>query len=160
MKLSPLPNSLQFYPSSRKIFTSNMEKIICSYRRYPGNKGEYSSTFCLQHLGLYSPATLQNIFSFVLQIFQYLAAFECNTTSDWLSHMVKPIRSCVTFKCTKSWRKRQRMCLRMVREYGPGKGTFRHLHKLSPQNSLRSSMEANPRQQFTTILDFVLKQTC
>ena len=29
-----------------------------------------------------------------------LEAFECKTTSDWLNHMVSPIRSCVTFKFT------------------------------------------------------------
>ena len=28
----------------------------------------------------------------------YLKAFECKTTSDWLSHTVYPIRRCVTFK--------------------------------------------------------------
>ena len=36
-------------------------------------------------LDLYSPSVLQNVLSFVLQIFPYLAAFECNATSDWLS---------------------------------------------------------------------------
>ena len=38
---------------------------------------------------------------------------------DWLNHTVQPIRSCVTFKFTKFWRKRQRTFLRMVGEYGP-----------------------------------------
>ena len=33
----------------------------------------------------------------IIQIFLYLEAFECNTTSDWLNQMVQPIRSCVTF---------------------------------------------------------------
>ena len=61
----------------------------------------------------------QNILSFVLQIFLYLAAFECNVTSNWLNHTVQPIRSCVTIKFTKSWRERQRMFLRRVGEYGP-----------------------------------------
>ena len=36
------------------------------------------------HQGLYSPTILKNVLSLVLQIFQYLEAFECNTTSDWL----------------------------------------------------------------------------
>ena len=49
-----------------------------------------------------------------------IEAFECNTTSDWLNHTVKPIRSCVTFKYTKSKRKRQKKkFLRMFVEYGP-----------------------------------------
>ena len=34
--------------------------------------------------GLYSPTILKNFHSLVLQIFLYLEAFECNTTSDWL----------------------------------------------------------------------------
>ena len=50
---------------------------------------------------------------------QYSAAFEHNTTSDWLNRMVWPIRSCVAFKFTKSWKKRQRMSFRMVGEYEP-----------------------------------------
>ena len=45
------------------------------------------------------------VLSLVLQIFLYSAAFECNTTS------------CVTFKFSKSWKKGQRMFLRMVGEY-------------------------------------------
>ena len=48
----------------------------------------------------YSPTILQNVLSLVLQIFLYLETFECNTTSDWLNHMVQPIRSCVIFKFT------------------------------------------------------------
>ena len=36
-------------------------------------------------LGPYSPINLQNVHSLVLQIFLYLAASECNTTSDWLN---------------------------------------------------------------------------
>ena len=48
-----------------------------------------------------------------------LAAFECNRTSDWLNHMFYPIRRSVSFKCTKFWRKRQRMFLRMDAEYQP-----------------------------------------
>ena len=34
-----------------------------------------------------------------------LEAFECNTTSDCLNHLVKPIRSCLTLKFTKSGEK-------------------------------------------------------
>ena len=40
------------------------------------------------HLAPYSPTLLQNVLSLVLQIFLFLAAFECNTTSDWLNHTV------------------------------------------------------------------------
>ena len=68
----------------------------------------------------YSPTILQNTLSLVLSpsLF-YSAAFECKTTSDWLNRTVQPIRSCFTFKFTKSWRKRQRTFFRMVGEYGP-----------------------------------------
>ena len=59
----------------------------------------------------YPPNILKYSLSLVLQIFLYLEAFECNTTSDWLNHTIKR----VAFK----FRKRQRMFLRMVSEYGP-----------------------------------------
>ena len=35
-------------------------------------------------------------------MFLYPAAFESNTTSDWLNHMVLPIRSFATFKLIKT----------------------------------------------------------
>ena len=38
--------------------------------------------------GLYSPTILQNVLIIFLQIVHYLAAFDCNTTSDWLNHTV------------------------------------------------------------------------
>ena len=47
--------------------------------------------------GLYSPTILKNILTLVLSFILYLAAFGCNTTSDWVNHTVRPIRSCVTF---------------------------------------------------------------
>ena len=50
----------------------------------------------LQFQGPYSPTILNNIICFLPQD---LAAFECNTTSDSLNRTIKPIRSCVTFKC-------------------------------------------------------------
>ena len=69
--------------------------------------------------GPYSPTILMSVLCLVLQILLYLAAFECNTTSDWPNHTVWPIRSCVTFKFTQSWRIRHRIFLRTVGEYGP-----------------------------------------
>ena len=33
----------------------------------------------------YSPTILKNVLSLVLDIFQYLKTFECNTTSNWLN---------------------------------------------------------------------------
>ena len=36
----------------------------------------------------YSTTVLNNILSIVLQIFLYLAVFECNTISNWLNHIV------------------------------------------------------------------------
>ena len=38
--------------------------------------------------GPYSSTIFQNVISPVLQIFLQLAAFECNTTSDWQNHTV------------------------------------------------------------------------
>ena len=61
--------------------------------------------------GPYSPTILENVLCLILKNFQYLAAFECNTTSDWLNYTVQPISNCVTFKLANSWRKRQRMFL-------------------------------------------------
>ena len=42
----------------------------------------------LMDLGSYSPTILENILSLVFQNFLQLAAFECNTTSDWLNRIV------------------------------------------------------------------------
>ena len=36
----------------------------------------------------YSPTILMNVLCLILQIYLYLEAFECNTTSDWLNHTV------------------------------------------------------------------------
>ena len=77
-----------------------------------------------QNLGPYSPTSVKNILYLVLQIFLYLEAFECNTTSDWL-------RTYVTFKVTKSWRIRQRMFFRMVGEYKWNKERSLTLRKLT-----------------------------
>ena len=52
------------------------------------------------------------------KVFLNVEAFESNATSDWLNHTVKPICSCVTFKFTEYWRKRQIMFLTMIDEYG------------------------------------------
>ena len=49
----------------------------------------------------------KNILGLVLQIFLFLAAFECKKTSDWLNH---------AFKVTIFWTEIQRMLLRMVGE--------------------------------------------
>ena len=56
-------------------------------------------------LGTYSPIILQNAFCLARQILLYYEVFESIIISDWLNHTVKPIRSCVTFKFTKYWRK-------------------------------------------------------
>ena len=37
----------------------------------------------------------------------HLKELECNKTSDWLNHTVKPIRSCCTLKVTISWREKK-----------------------------------------------------
>ena len=50
-----------------------------------------------KHQGPYLPTILKNVHSLVLQMFLYLAAFECNTTSDWLNQSEV---HCVTFKLT------------------------------------------------------------
>ena len=70
-------------------------------------KVQYISSIQMRHtkIGLFSPTILQYVLkSYSPDFFLYLAAFECNTTCDWLNHTVKPIRSCVTIKFTKSWR--------------------------------------------------------
>ena len=69
-----------------------------------------------QNQGQYSPTILENIIFLVLQIFLYLAGFECNTTSDWLNHTNQKL---CYIQIHKSWRKRQRTFLRMVCEYRP-----------------------------------------
>ena len=83
------------------------------------------------HPGLYSPTILKNVRGLFLQICLYLAAFECNTTSDWLNH--------TAFNFTKSWRERQRIFLRMVREYGP-RFFFFFFSILSNTNSIVSAL--------------------
>ena len=74
------------------------------------------STLSEMNLGPYSSTVLKKVLCLVTQIFLFLAAYERNTTSDWLNHMVYPIKSCVAFKFKNSWRKRQRTFLRMVGE--------------------------------------------
>ena len=41
-----------------------------------------------EDLGSYSPTILKNVLGLVLPVFLHLAAFECNTTSNWLNHTV------------------------------------------------------------------------
>ena len=36
----------------------------------------------------YLPIILKKVLSLLHKIFPYIAAFECNATSDWLNHMV------------------------------------------------------------------------
>ena len=43
---------------------------------------------------------------------------ESITLSDWLNHLILQIRSCITFKFRKFWRKRPRIFLRIVCAYG------------------------------------------
>ena len=42
----------------------------------------------LNDVGPYSLTTLKNVLCRVLQVFLYLAVFECNTASKWLNHTV------------------------------------------------------------------------
>ena len=48
----------------------------------------------------HSTTILENILSLVPQTFLYLEAFECNTTSGYLTHTVWPIGRSVTYKFT------------------------------------------------------------
>ena len=75
------------------------------------------SHHCVVKVFFFFGKGLRNVWCLVLHLFLSLEAFESNTSSDWLNHTVWPIGSCVTFKSTKSWRKRPRMFLRMVGEY-------------------------------------------
>ena len=45
-------------------------------------------TMFLCHQGQYSPTILENVLCLIIQIFLYLATFECNTTFGWLNHTV------------------------------------------------------------------------
>ena len=56
--------------------------------------------------GPYSPTILKNVLCLVLQIFQYLAAFECNRTSDWLNHTVLANQKFCYIQKNKFWRKK------------------------------------------------------
>ena len=67
----------------------------------------------------YLTMIIKNMLSLAVNIFQYLDAFKSKISSGWLNNTGLPIRGCVTFKYTKSWRERQRMSLRMVGKYGP-----------------------------------------
>ena len=67
----------------------------------------------------YLTMIIKNMLSLAVNIFQYLDAFKSKIISGWLNNTGLPIRGCVTFKYTKSWRERQRMSLRMVGKYGP-----------------------------------------
>ena len=49
--------------------------------------------------------TLTRTFCLSLHISVYLEAFENNITSDWLDYTVYPIRSSVTFKLKKRYKK-------------------------------------------------------
>ena len=91
-------------------------KVKVKYKGYISQKMAVSGAFLFhKHIlfvvckcfqfglpGLHSPTILKNILSHVLKIFlkKKIEAFECNTTSDWLNHMVKPFKSCVIFKFT------------------------------------------------------------
>ena len=59
-----------------------------------------------KHRGPYSPTILKNILAFSQQNFLYLEALERSTASGWQNHMIYSIK-CVTFKCTKYWRRQQ-----------------------------------------------------
>ena len=57
--------------------------VFCSYIIYLFEQ-------CVDMMGPYLPTILKDILCLNLQIFFFLclAAFECNTTSDWLNHTV------------------------------------------------------------------------
>ena len=61
----------------------------------------------MHHCVVIGLTILQNVPTLVLQVFfinPNLEAFESYTTSNRLNHMDKPIRRCVTFKFSKTWR--------------------------------------------------------
>ena len=79
----------------------------------PGNFLTESIVIAIFNLIVYSFQIQQP--QLLLKCFLYPAAFECNTTSDWLNRMVKPIRSCVTFKFTNLEKKKKKNILENVR---------------------------------------------
>ena len=60
-------------------------------------KGDFTDSID-QDQRLYSPTILKTVLCHILQIFLFLEAFDCNTTSDWLNRKVYQIRSFVTFQ--------------------------------------------------------------
>ena len=78
------------FSNNKKISISSLHTLPC---------------FCteIRDLSLYSSTIPSRILRF--------STFKSNTTSDWLQHMVLPMRSCITFKCRKSWEIRPRMFL-------------------------------------------------
>ena len=69
-----------------------------------------------------------------LQTLLVLESFESKTSFDWLNQTAYPTRSCVTIKCTKSLKIRQRIFLRMVVDYIEGRA--RKLDSFTAANSL------------------------
>ena len=73
----------EFIPFSPPTIVPTMvkrERILCRVlaNETPGKHGQ----------GTCSLTILKNVLCLVLQIDLYFAAFECNTTSDWLNHTV------------------------------------------------------------------------
>ena len=67
-----------------------IEELRYMYRFGKSIKNQPSWLLSLAALvqGSYLPTILKNVLCLVLQIFLYLAAFECDTTSDWLNYTV------------------------------------------------------------------------
>ena len=66
--------------------------------------------------GLYTLTVFKNILGLILQILLNLEVFRGITTLVWLNSRVQPPGSCAS-NLKKTWRKRERMFLRIVGEY-------------------------------------------
>ena len=53
-------------------------------------------------------------------IFSNIEAFKCKTTSDWLNHIIWPIRNSVTFKILEHWRKKKECSGESLMNTDPG----------------------------------------
>ena len=70
----------------------------------------------------YSPTFPNNVLRLVLHIFPNLESFESNMPSNWLSHMVQPIKVVLLRNLKNAWRKLQKLPLTMAGDYQPRSG--------------------------------------
>ena len=84
--LGDIPN---FHSGALKVLLHFSKLTECQEHQDKGGASTVLARICpFLDLGPYSPTILEKVLRLILQIFLYLDAFECNTTSDWLNRMV------------------------------------------------------------------------